>query len=94
MYRDFDVPVVPLATNLGLFWPQEETRKTPGIATLEFLEPIPTGLPKDEFLARLETAIEGKTAELIAEATGRPITAAVQVPTPSEAALAAAAAAA
>ena len=89
MYRDFDMPVVPLATNLGLFWPQEESRKTPGTATLEFLAPIPTGLPKDEFLARLEDAIEGKTAELISEATGRPVTAAVQVPTPNEAALAA-----
>ena len=94
MYRDFDMPVVPLGTNLGVFWPQEESRKTPGVATLEFLDPIPTGLPKDEFLARLEAAIEGKTAELIAEATGHPITPAVQVPTPSEAALAMAAAAA
>lgn len=94
MYRDFDMPVVPLATNLGLFWPQEESRKTPGTATLEFLEPIPTGLPKDEFLMRLETAIEGKTAELIAEATGRPVMPALQVPTPSEAAALATAAAA
>lgn len=89
MYRDFDMPVVPVATNLGLFWPQEEFRKTPGVATLEFLDPIPTGLPKDEFLARLEAAVEGKTAELIAEATGRPVTPAVQVPTPDEAARAA-----
>ena len=94
MYRDFDMPVVPLATNLGLFWPQEETRKTPGTATLEFLEPIPTGLPKDEFLARLEAVIEGKTAELIADATGRPLAPAVQVPTPNEVALAMEAAAA
>jgi 1-acyl-sn-glycerol-3-phosphate acyltransferase len=84
MYRDFDMPVVPVATNLGLFWPQEEFRKTPGTATLEFLEPIPTGLPKEEFLARLEAAVEGRTAELIAEATGNPVTPAVQVPTPDE----------
>jgi len=89
MYRDFDMPVVPLATNLGLFWPQEEFRKTPGLATLEFLEPIPTGLPKDEFLARLEAAVEDRTAELIAEATGQPVTPAVQVPTPDEIAKAA-----
>lgn len=86
MYRDFDMPVVPLATNLGLFWPQEESRKTPGVATLEFLEPIPTGLPKEEFLARLEAAIEDRTAGLVAEATGRPITPAVRVATPDEAA--------
>lgn len=84
MYRDFDMPVVPVATNLGLFWPQEEFRKTPGTATLEFLDPIPTGLPKDEFLARLEAAVESRTAELVAEATGRPAMPAVQVPTPDE----------
>ena len=84
MARDFDLPVVPLATNLGLFWPQEAFAKRPGVATLEFLDPIPPGLPKDEFLARLEAAVEGRTAELIAEATGRPVTAAVLVPTPDE----------
>lgn len=84
MYRDFNMPVVPLATNLGLFWSQEAFKKTPGTATLEFLDPIPVGLPKDEFLARLEAAVEGRTAELIAEATGNPVTPAVQVPTPDE----------
>ena len=89
MYRDFDMPVVPVATNLGLFWPQEAFEKHPGTATLEFLDPIPTGLPKDEFLARLEAAVEGRTAELVAEATGRVVTPAVQVPTPDEAAKAA-----
>ena len=84
MYRDFDMPVVPVATNLGLFWPQEAFGKHPGTATLEFLDPIPTGLPKDEFLARLEAAVEGRTAELVAEATGGALTPAVQVPTPDE----------
>lgn len=90
MYRDFDMPVVPVATNLGLFWPQEAYRKTPGKATLEFLAPIPTGLGKAEFMARLEAAIEDRTAELIAEATGGPVIPAVQVPTPDEARKAAA----
>ncbi len=89
MYRDFDMPVVPVATNLGLFWPQEEFVKTPGAATLEFLDPIPTGLGKEEFLTRLEAAIEDRTAELVAEATGRPVAPAVQVPTPDELARAA-----
>ena len=89
MYRDFDMPVVPVATNLGLFWPQEAFAKHPGTATLEFLDPIPTGLPKDEFLARLEAAVECRTAELVAEATGGAITPAVQVQTPDERAKAA-----
>ena len=82
MYRDFDMPVVPLATNLGLFWPEEKYEKHAGTATLEFLDPIPVGLPKDEFLARLEAVVETRTAELIAEATGQPVTPAVLMDTP------------
>lgn len=84
MYRDFDMPVVPQATNLGLFWPQEAYEKNPGTAVIEFLDPIPTGLDKAEFMARLEAAVEGKTAELVAEATGRPIEPSVLVPAPDE----------
>jgi 1-acyl-sn-glycerol-3-phosphate acyltransferase len=41
---------------------------------LEFLEPISATLGRAEFMARLEAAIEDRTAELIAEATGRPVT--------------------
>ncbi|CAL1691892.1 hypothetical protein MMB232_02047 [Brevundimonas subvibrioides] len=93
MYRDFDMPVVPLASNLGLFWPQEAYAKHPGTATLEFLDPIPTGLGKEEFLQRLESVVEARTAELIAEARGGPVIPNVRVPTPDEAARAAKAAA-
>jgi 1-acyl-sn-glycerol-3-phosphate acyltransferase len=84
LYRDFDMPVVPVATNLGLFWPQEAWAKHPGTAVIEFLEPIPPGLDKTVFMARLETAIESRTAELIAEATGKPVRLSVLVPTPGE----------
>jgi 1-acyl-sn-glycerol-3-phosphate acyltransferase len=34
------------------------------------MEPIPAGLPKDEFMARLEAACETNTARLVAEARG------------------------
>jgi len=84
MYRDFDMPVVPLASNLGLFWPQEAYEKHPGTATLEFLAPIPTGLGKEEFLERLETVVEAKTAELIAEVRGGPVIPNVRVLAPDE----------
>jgi len=72
MSRDFGMTVVPVATNLGCFWPQQSFWKRPGTAVIEFLEPIPMGLDKDEFLARLEQVIEERTAELVAEATGQP----------------------
>ncbi|QUD86908.1 lysophospholipid acyltransferase family protein [Phenylobacterium montanum] len=74
MARDFDMPVVPVASSLGLFWTQENWTKHPGKAVLEFLEPLPMGLEKEEFMARLEAAVEDRTAELVAEATGRPVT--------------------
>jgi 1-acyl-sn-glycerol-3-phosphate acyltransferase len=63
-------PVVPVATNLGLYWAQQDAHKTPGTAINEFMEPIPPGLPKDEFMARLEAACETNTARLVAEARG------------------------
>jgi len=84
MYRDFGMPVVPQATNLGLFWPQEKYEKHLGTAIIEFLDPIPPGLDRAEFMARLEHAIETRTQELIAEATGEPVTPSVLVPTPDE----------
>jgi len=77
MYRDFDLPVVPTATNLGLFWPQQDFAKHPGTATIEFLEPIAPGLDKAEFMERLERVIETRTAELIAMANGEPVRASV-----------------
>ena len=84
MYRSFGIPVVPAATNLGLFWPGTDFRKRPGTAVLEFIEPIPPGLARNEFMARLEDAIEGRTAELVAEATGEPVARAVLSEPPVE----------
>ena len=63
--QDFDCPVVPVATNLGQRWNQTDWVKHPGEAVVEFLEPIPPGLPKDVFMERLETAIETRSRELL-----------------------------
>lgn len=73
MYRNFNLPVVPVATNLGCFAPQQEFGKFPGTAVVEFLEPIQPGLDKAEFMALLEARIESRTAELISQATDEPI---------------------
>jgi 1-acyl-sn-glycerol-3-phosphate acyltransferase len=89
MYRDFNLPVVPVATNLGLFWPQQDFEKHPGRATVEFLDPIEPGLDRGEFMARLEGAVETRTQELIARATGEPVRPSVLMPAPDEIARAA-----
>jgi 1-acyl-sn-glycerol-3-phosphate acyltransferase len=73
MMNSFNYPVVPVATNLGLFWPEERFEKHPGTAVLEFLEPIAPGIGKNEFLALLQDRIETRSQELIAEATGAPV---------------------
>ncbi len=72
MMNNFNMQVVPVATNLGLFWQETQYRKTPGTAILEFLPPIAPGLSKDEFLATLRDRIEQRSQELISEATGEP----------------------
>lgn len=70
LYSKHHVPVVPAGTNLGLFWEQTAFRKTPGKAVVEYLDPIPAGLSKQEFMARLEGSIEEATRRLNEEATG------------------------
>ncbi len=84
MQKTMNVPIVPVATNLNCFWEQEATRKTPGTAVIEFLPPIPAGLPKDEVMKRLTEAVETRSAELIAQTTGEPVKATVLLPDPDK----------
>ena len=65
MYEQYQCPVVPAATNLGLFWPGEEWTLRPGTAVLEFLDPIEPGLDKEAFMARLEEQIETSSIDLL-----------------------------
>ena len=65
LYKDFDCPVVPVATNLGQRWNQTDWKKYPGPAKLEFLQPIKPGLEKDEFMALLQSRIETRSNELL-----------------------------
>jgi 1-acyl-sn-glycerol-3-phosphate acyltransferase len=82
MAEAMGVPVVPVATNIGVFWQQQEKPTRGGRAVIEFLDPIPPGLPKEEFIARLTEAVESRTAELVAEATGQPVRRATLIPDP------------
>lgn len=71
MYEAYGCPVVPVATNLGLFWPLDKWTLRPGVAVNEFLEPIPPGLQKAEFMALLHERVE--TASLALLPIGFPI---------------------
>lgn len=82
MAQAMQAPVVPVATNIGLYWQQQEKVRKPGNAIIEFLEPIPWDLPKDEFLSLLTEAIEQRTAELVAEGRSMPVERAMLIPDP------------
>ena len=66
LYRELNIPVVPMALNSGLLWPRNSFLKKPGTITVEFLPAIPPGLPRDEMMERLKDAIETTTDRLVA----------------------------
>jgi 1-acyl-sn-glycerol-3-phosphate acyltransferase len=78
LYEELGVPCVPIALNSGLFWPRHSILRKPGIIVVEFLEPIPPGLPRKAFTAILQDRIETATSRL----TGIPSTPVV-VPMPT-----------
>ena len=65
IYVDSAVPCLPVALNSGLFWPRRTFMRYPGTLVVEFLDPLPPGLPRDEFLVRLRTAIEEATNRIV-----------------------------
>jgi 1-acyl-sn-glycerol-3-phosphate acyltransferase len=63
LYGMLAAPCVPVALNSGLYW--RGFLKKPGTVVLEFLEPIPPGLPRGAFMAMLESRIETATSRLL-----------------------------
>ncbi len=62
---------LPVALNTGLFWRRHGFLRRPGVAVIEYLPPIPPGLPRKTFEARLENAIETACKRLNDEAVRR-----------------------
>jgi 1-acyl-sn-glycerol-3-phosphate acyltransferase len=71
VYDAVDVPCLPVALNAGLFWPRRSMNHRAGTILVEFLEPIPPGLPRDVFFARLRDEIETGSAALLGESLDR-----------------------
>lgn len=65
LYRELDVPVCPVATNSGVHWPRHGFLRKPGTIVFEYLEPIPPGLKRAEFMRLLEERIETASARLL-----------------------------
>jgi 1-acyl-sn-glycerol-3-phosphate acyltransferase len=66
LYRDLNVPCVPVALDTARVWPNSFIRK-PGTTIVEFLPAIPPGLSREDFMRTLEERIETRTNALMAE---------------------------
>jgi 1-acyl-sn-glycerol-3-phosphate acyltransferase len=65
LYASCRQQCLPVAMNSGLFWPRRTFMRYPGTLVVEFLDPVPPGLPRDEFLARISAVIEDATRRLV-----------------------------
>ncbi len=67
LYSGLGFPCVPVATNAGVFWPRSGILRKPGLAIVDFLDPIEPGVERDAFLNRLEDVIETRSDALMKE---------------------------
>jgi 1-acyl-sn-glycerol-3-phosphate acyltransferase len=65
LYASCRESCLPVALNSGLFWPRRTFMRYPGTLVIEFLDLLPPGLPRDEFLVRVSTLIEDATQRLV-----------------------------
>ena len=68
IYRNSGVPCLPVALNSGLFWPRRNFMRYPGTLVVEFLDLLPPGLQRDEFMDGIRNAIETATDRIVKEA--------------------------
>lgn len=68
LYSELGQECVPVATNVGMFWPRHSLYRQPGLAVVEFLPRIPAGKEPRVFLAELEAVVETASDKLMAEA--------------------------
>jgi 1-acyl-sn-glycerol-3-phosphate acyltransferase len=67
LYREIDVSVHPVATNSGVHVSPNGVFRKPGTIVFEYLEPIPPGLKRAEFMRILEERIETASIALLSE---------------------------
>ncbi len=68
IYKDLEVPIVPMALNSGVYWGKNKFFKRSGTIVFEFLPPIQPGMKALDMMKQLEAVIEPATDRLVAEA--------------------------
>lgn len=68
LYEQLGQPCVPVATNVGVFWPRKGILRKPGTAAVEFLPEMAPGLSRDRFMTDLERVVEARSDAMMREA--------------------------
>ena len=64
---DLDIPVIPVATDIGRCWDRRQPMKRAGTGTFAFLPAIKAGADKRDFMTTLEETIEAESLRLANE---------------------------
>lgn len=70
IYKDLNVPIVPMALNTGVYWGRNAFIKKPGKIIFEFLPPLPAGESPLKTMKVLEEQLEAASDKLVQEAGG------------------------
>ncbi|SLN21541.1 1-acyl-sn-glycerol-3-phosphate acyltransferase [Roseovarius litorisediminis] len=68
LYEQLGQDCVPVAANVGVFWPRRGIYRKPGLAVVEFLPRIKKGQTKDVFMTQLQDEVETASDALMREA--------------------------
>ncbi len=73
LYTRSSLPVIPVATDSGRFWPRRAFLKHPVGITVAILPPIGPGLHRDAFTATLSRTIESASESLLPDPVDNPV---------------------
>ena len=65
LYRDLGLPAHLVATNSGVHWPAHGILRRPGVIVFEFLEPLPAGMKRADFMRQMQERIEAASNALL-----------------------------
>ena len=65
LYRDLGLPAHLVATNSGVHWPAHGFLRRPGVIVFEYLEPLPAGMKRADFMRQMQERIEAASIALL-----------------------------
>ena len=65
IYENFNVPILPVAMNSGLFWSRKAFIKRRGVVTFKIMPVIPAGLKPSDAFDKMRDVIETESDKLI-----------------------------